>query len=102
MTVDPVDGQAAHTIIREVPGSVKTRYWKIIGTNLLMMPGFVSYTPGESLDGPVKIFFPGADRTLSINNVFGQPLPAGFQRENDQIMITTSDSPIVIEVILPS
>jgi hypothetical protein len=93
----------ADTIIRETPGSTKTRSWKIVGANVVVQPGFVSYTSGEdTLNGPVRIFFPEADRTIAIDNVYGQPFPVGFVRANDQIMITTSEPPVVIEIIPPS
>lgn len=92
----------ADTIVRETPGSAKIKSWQIVGTNELLESGFVSYTPIESLYGPVRIFFPEVDRTLTINNVSGQPMLAGFQRANDQILITTSVPPVVIEIIPPS
>ena len=90
------------SIIREMPGSTNTQAWKVDGSNMFIGPGFVTYTPGKSLYGPVNIFFPGVDRTLPIDNVYGQPLLEGFQRANDQILITTSVPPVVIEIIPPS
>jgi len=89
------------TIVRETPGSAKITSWKLVGMNFMLRPGFVAYTPGYNLDGPVDIFFPAVDRTLSIDNVWGQPFPAAFPMANDQIMITTWDPPVVIEVIPP-
>lgn len=93
----------ADTIIRETPGSAKTQSWNVEGTNVLIGPGFVAYTPGESLSAPpVRIFFPQANRAITINNMYGQPFSVGFVRANDQIMITTSVPPVVIEIIPPS
>lgn len=99
---NPAAAPFGYIFTRETPGSVKIKSWRLVGTSFMFRTGFVAYTPGYNLDGPVRILFPEVDRTLTINNVYGQPMLAGFQRANNQIMITTSTPPVVIEVIPPS
>ncbi|MDA8346280.1 MAG: hypothetical protein M0Z66_12470 [Thermaerobacter sp.] len=92
----------ADTVIRETPGSTKTQSWNIVGSNIFIRPGFVAYTPGESIEGPVKLFFPESHRTLTFQNTSGQPMLDWPNMDNDQIVTHSDSGPVVIEVIPPS
>lgn len=90
------------TLVRQTVNSSAQQSWTIHGAIALFGPGFVAWTPGTSLSGPpLKIFFPEALRTLTLRNVWGQPIEDGFEVSNYEVITHTNSGGAVIEVLPP-
>lgn len=101
---DPSDNSlsAPTELVREVPGSPKVRSWTVHGSVVGYGPGYIAWMPNGILSGPpLRVMFPLQGRTLTFNNVLGEPLvygPSNGDVVSQIIFHTTSGGAAVIEI----